>query len=483
MKISPMLTAIMGLVLCGNCGAKELTAEKIGNLQGHGDAYVGTDPRRLIKDQKVLDNLESWQDLKFGFFVHWGAYSQWGRESWTLSPEKDWGRSKTPAWKACGEDLDRYRQAYWDLNKTFNPVGFDAEKWADMAASAGMKYFVFTTMHHDGFVMFDSKYTDYKITGPDCPYHTQKNPDVTKALFDAFHKKGFKIGTYYSKPSWYNNDFWIKDRPITDRNANYDVTQEPERWERFVQFTHNQIDQLMSNYGKIDILWLDGGWVNPAQKHQDIRMAEIAAKGREKQPGLIVVDRTIHGEFENYVTPEQKVPAEALSYPWETCMTMGKSWSYKENDVFKPTIDCIHLLVDVVSKGGNLLLNLGASPDGWFDPIAVKQMKEIGAWMDVNGEAIYATRPVAPYKSGKVAFTRKKTGEINAIYLADKDEKMPESITISGLDASFVKSVKLLGSGSIKSFRIEDNQLVVSLPEAIRQNPPCNYAWTFVLGQ
>jgi alpha-L-fucosidase len=305
---------------------KELTEAEIAAFQDHGANYVNKDPRQFIKDPKVLKKLTEWQDWKFGFMVHWGACSQWGaRESWTLSAEKDWGRSTMPQWKESGENLDKYREMYWNLNKTFNPSGFSASQWAKLAKTAGMKYFVFTTMHHDGFCMFDSKFTDYKITGKDCPYNTSKTADVTKELFNAFRQEGLKIGAYYSKPSWHNDNFWIKGQPAPTRNANYDITKEPERWERFVQFTHNQITQLMSDYGPIDILWLDGGWVKPNKNGQDIRMNEIAANARRQQPGLIVVDRATHGEFENYVTPEQQIPKQALDYPWETCMTMGRS--------------------------------------------------------------------------------------------------------------------------------------------------------------
>jgi len=461
---------------------KQYTEAEIAAIQGHGGAYVDTDPRKFIRDPKVLQKLTEWQDLKFGFMVHWGAYSQWGaRESWTLSEEKDWGRSQMTQWKACGQNMDLYRKMYWDLNKTFNPTNFNAAQWASLAKNAGMKYLVFTTMHHDGFCMFDSHFTDYKITGPDCPYRTNASADVTKELFNAFRKEGFMIGAYYSKPSWHHEDFWIKGKPAPTRNANYSVTNEPARWERFVKYTQNQMDQLLSDYGRVDILWLDGGWVNPDNESQSIRMEEIAANGRKKQPGLIVVDRTIHGEFENYATPEQKIPEKALDYPWETNMTMGKSWSYNADEQFKTTHAVLNKLVDVVSKGGNFLLNLGASPEGWFHPTAVRQMEEIGAWMKVNGDAIYATRSIAPYRSGKIAFTQNKNGRINAFYMADEKEAMPATVTISGMDLSGIKSVRLLGVGPLTGWELQNGQLVIRIPEAVRAAPPCASIWTFAL--
>ena len=483
LAMSALLCFALGTMLFSlqHAVAAEDAEAKIAALQGHGGAYVDVDPRQYIKDPKVLDKLAQWQDLKFGFMVHWGPYSQWGVvESWALCPDKDWGRAGSAPWKASGENFDEFRKLYWGLNKTFNPVKFSAEKWARMAKSTGMKYFVFTTMHHDGFCMFDSKATDYKITAQDCPYHVNPKPDVTKELFNAFRQEGLWIGAYYSKPSWHNNDFWIKGVPVTDRHANYDVDKDPARWERFVQFTHTQIDQLLSDYGPVDILWLDGGWVNPKTRNQDVRMAEIAANGRAKQPGLMVVDRTIHGEFENYVTPEQKIPEKALAYPWETCMTMGKSWAYKPNEEFKSVNVCIHMLVDVVAKGGNFLLNLGASPEGEFHPTAVKQMTEIGAWMDVNGKAIHATQALAPYRWEKFAFTRSKDGTINAIYLADEGEAMPTAFTIGGIDVSGIASVELLGYGQV-NHRLEGGRLAVTIPKAMQDKPPCQHAWTLAL--
>lgn len=445
------------------------------------------DPRALIQDPLVLEKVAEWQDLKFGFFVHWGAYSVWGcRESWPMvatpgNKFPDWGRHEIPAWEECGKDMEAFRQRYWALNKQFNPTEFNAEAWADLAKQAGMKYFVFTTKHHDGFAMYDTKFSDYKITAPDCPYHTSPTADVTKHLFDAFRAKDFKIGAYYSKPDWHHDDFWWKERTAVGRDANYSVTEHPVRWERFVQFTHNQIDELMSNYGEIDILWFDGMWVAEKSKWQDLRMRHIARDARKKQPGLMVVDRMIHGRYENYLTPEQRIPPVALDYPWETCMTMGNRWSYKPDDEFKSTATCIHMLVDVVSKGGNFLLNLGASPEGWFHPTAVKQMKEIGAWMDINGGAIHGSKAIAPYKSGKVAFTQNKDGSVNAIYLAEEGEAMPETVTVEGLDIGKIKKVELLGSGAVKKFKQKKGVLTISVPEAVRNNPPCACAWTFVL--
>ncbi len=463
---------------------KELTESEAAAAQGHGGPYAKTDPRFCIRDPLVLRKLEGWQDLKFGFFVHWGLYSRWGCiASWPLSQAREWKRSTLPVWSEVGQDMDAFRERYWDLNKEFNPVKFDPRQWVELAETAGMKYFVFTTKHHDGFAMFDTQLSDYKITGASCPFGSNPKANVTKELFSAFREKGFMIGAYISKPDWHHDDFWTKDRPAPDRHTNYDVVEEPERWERFVQFTQGQINELMSDYGRIDILWLDGGWVQPRTRNQDIRMDEIAANSRKKQPGLIVVDRTVHGEFENYVTPEQRIPEKALDYPWETCMTMGDGWGYNVNRKYKPTRQIVHMLIDVVSKGGNFLLNLGGSPEGYFHPTGVKQMGEIGEWMKVNGSAIYATRPISPYKSGNICFTMSKDGKrINAILLAEDGERMPGTLTIEGVNVDGVEKVALLGFENTLHFeKTGPSNLTVTIPEQARSNPPCAFAWTFVM--
>ncbi|MBK7099003.1 MAG: alpha-L-fucosidase [Sphingobacteriales bacterium] len=267
-------------------------------------------------DVKIQNRLEEWRDLKFGLLMHWGPYSQWGVvESWSICPEDlSWavGGQK----KEVADNYFDYVKAYENLQTTFNPTKFNPEKWAAAAKYAGMKYMVFTTKHHDGFSMFDTKYTDYKIT---------------------------------------------------DKKT-------------FVDFTHKQVNELVTGYGQVDILWFDGGWVrkttdeevkkyladtsegsrwarNP--QNQDINMAGLVKEVRAKQPNILVVDRAVEGPEQNYLTPEQQIPAEPIADPWETCMTMGNSWSYVPNDVYKPAKEIIEKLVDIVSKGGNYLLNIG----------------------------------------------------------------------------------------------------------------------------
>lgn len=429
-------------------------------------------------DPLVLKKLEWFQDMKFGLLMHWGPYSQWGVvESWSLCPEDEgWCQRKGPFAGVYAE----YKRAYENLKTSFNPVKFDPAAWASAAKAAGMRYVVFTTKHHDGFCMFDSKETDYKITDKDCPFSAHRKRNVTREIFDSFREKGFGVGAYFSKPDWHATDYWWSYFPPLDRNVNYDVKKYPERWESFRQFTFGQIRELMSEYGKMDILWLDGGWVNPGNRGQDINMQRIAEMARSFQPGLIVVDRAVPGRYENYRTPEQEVPEKPPDYLWETCMTMATSWSYVPDDTYKPTRKLVHLLVDVVAKGGNFLLNIGPSPEGELPPVSLDRLRDIGDWMRVNGGAIYSSRPLAPYVDGNVRFTQLRDGGINAIYLADEKETSPPvTVSIATNTPKKGSAVTMLGVREPLKWELSGKGFLIHVPEEIRKNPPCNHAWTF----
>jgi alpha-L-fucosidase len=427
-------------------------------------------------DPLVWDKLDRFQDWKFGFMMHWGIYSQWGCiESWPLVEADKWARpDDLPAWTERGRNFERFFRDYVALNQTFNPQEFDPNKWVAAAQDAGMKYVVFTTKHHDGFCMFDTRQTDYRTTDPSCAFHTSPKANVVKEVFDVFRAAGFGIGAYYSKSDWHHPGYWAPDWPHKDRNVNYDTKKYPEKWATFVGFTHSIVEELMTGYGPVDVLWLDGGQVRPPQ--QDIDMPRLAAMARSHQSGLMIVDRTVGGRFENYRTPEQEVPEKAMPYIWETCMTMATQWSYKPNDQYKSTRQLIHLLVNIVAKGGNFLLNVGPSPDGELPEPALQRMREIGQWMKVNGEAIYGTRPVPPYKVGPVCLT-KKGEKFYAICLAPEGRTtLPERIEVTPIRGA--KSVRLLGADAELEWTVTPAGLSVVLPDSVRQTPPCEHAWT-----
>ncbi len=464
------------------------------------------------KDEAVLQKLDEWQDLKFGLLMHWGTYSQWGIvESWSLSPEDYGWCERTKGTNP--NDYFTYKKEYEDLKLSFNPIGFNPEKWANAANDAGMKYVVFTTKHHDGFCMFDSKYTDYKITDKETPYSVNPKANITKEIFDAFRAKGLWAGAYFSKPDWSNPYYWDPKFPPFDRNVNYDPALYPDKWEKFVEFTHNQIMELMTDYGKVDILWLDGGWVaeKPASLieqsyarkegltpsgfiknrtvNQDIRMDELAAKARKKQPGLIVVDRAVHGPNQNYLTPENRVPETQLPYPWESCIIAGGGWGWVPNPQYMSPKEAIHMLVDIVAKGGNLLYNIGPGPDGRWPEAAYTLLTAMGNWIKVNGEAIYSTRAIEPFKSDNICLTQKKdTKEVYAIYLDQTDnktlaEKLPASFTIKGIFAADNAKLAVLGSKENLKWENTAEGVKVYIPTSIRTNPPCDLAWTVSISQ
>ncbi len=443
-------------------------------------------------DPAVREKLEQWQDYKFGLLMHWGTYSQWGIvESWSLCPEDEgWCERKGP----YAQDYFTYKKAYENLQTSFNPTKFNPEGWAAAAADAGMKYVVFTTKHHDGFCMFGTKQTTYSITDPSCPFSKDPRADVLAGVFNAFRAKGFMTGAYFSKPDWNTKDYWWSRFPPKDRNVNYDPKKYPERWQAFKDFTYRQIEEIMSNYGRVDILWLDGGWVRPKRTidttvewqrgityDQDIDMDRIAAMSRKHQPGLLVVDRTVAGANENYATPEQQVPPTFVQHPWESCVTLGNSWSYVPNDTYKSSREVVHLLTTIVSRGGNLLLNVGPGPDGEWDPVAYQRLKEVGAWMKVNGEAIYGTRADGALgPQGSFVFTR-KGGDIYAINQAKAGEVVPEKVSLTDIHPGKYVQVRLLGYPKLLKWTAVPGGCEVKLPAAARKVAEGKEAWVLEL--
>lgn len=426
-------------------------------------------------DPLVKAKLVKWQDQKFGMIIHWGLYAVPGIvESWTLCAE-DWiTRDSTISY-------DEYKKWYFGLKKDFNPVNFNPEQWAKAGKDAGMKYLVFTTKHHDGFCLFDTKETDFKIS--DGPFKSNPRADAAKYIFEAFRNNGFMIGAYYSKPDWHSENYWWPAYPTADRNNNYDIRRFPWRWNAFKQYTYNQISELTHNYGQVDILWLDGGWVRPLETvneevlswgarippwSQDVDIPRIAAMARQAQPGLLVVDRTVHGEFENYQTPEQRVPAQQLPYPWESCITLGGAWSYVPGDKFKSANKVIHTLIEIVAKGGSLLLGVGPGPDGTLQQPVIDRLEEIGKWMKVNGIAIYNTRITDHYNEGNIFFTKDKTGSGKyALVCLPENEPLPATVEWGTNIPRKGSAITLLQTGQKVKWKNENGRIKVTLPSAL----------------
>lgn len=439
------------------------------------------------EDALVKEKLDKWQDQKFGIIIHWGLYAVPGIiESWALCSE-DWiERDSTMAY-------DDFKKWYWGLKKDFNPVNFNPQSWAQVAKEAGMRYLVFTTKHHDGFAMFDTQQSDFKIT--DGPFKAHPKADVAKHVFDAFRKEGFMIGAYFSKPDWHTEYYWWPKYATPNRNNNYDIRKHPWRWNQYKQFTYNQISELMHNYGSMDILWLDGGWVRPRETvneevlswgapipewSQDIDMPKIAAMARKAQPGLLMVDRTVHGPYENYQTPEQRVPATQLAYPWESCMTLGSAWGYVPGDQFKSPAKVIHTLVEVVAKGGSLLLGIGPRPDGTLPEEAVARLQAVGQWMKKNGAAIYNTRTTTAYQEGATFFTRSKNGNIHyALICLPENEAAPKEVVWKNNLPKKGSTIKWLQTGEKVKWKREGDSVRVYVPASAVNAKNANPALAF----
>jgi alpha-L-fucosidase len=454
------------------------------NSEGEKHSSTHKEPPYLWPaDEAVSQNLQQWQDWKFGVIIHWGPYSQWSIvESWSLCPEDE------PWCERRGEfahDYYTYVKEYQKIREIFNPTQFNPETWAKACHDAGMKYLVFTTKHHDGFCMYNSKHTDYKITDPGSIFSQHPKSNITKEIFDAFRSYNMGVGVYFSKADWHSKDYWWPYFPVFDRNVNYDPEKYPERWNRFKEFTYNQTEELMTDYGDVDILWLDGGWVRPAgtlteetrpwlgknQWVQDIDMPRIARMARDHQPGLLIVDRTVHGEFENYRTPEQQVPEKTLPYPWESCITLGDSWySTGPKERYKSANWAIHTLVNIVAKGGNLLLGIGPDKTGAMVPEVYQRLKEIGEWIKINGEAIYNTIPLEPFNEGNYCYTQSKDGKkINIFYLINENGEIPDEIIIPFHFSSNIQQVELLGYNSNIRLQNSESKFYIEVPEEFKR--------------
>ncbi|UCH36300.1 MAG: alpha-L-fucosidase [Armatimonadota bacterium] len=368
----------------------------------------------MAKRKQDAERMKWWSDARFGMFIHWGVYAIPARGEWVMHNEK------IPA------------EEYAPLADKFNPKRYDPQEWVALAKEAGMKYMVLTSRHHDGFSLFDSKVSDF--TAP----KTAAGRDLIREYVDACHNARMKVGFYYSLLDWRYQPYW--DGPEKD----------PEGWADFLQYVHAQVRELMTNYGKIDILWYDGGWPHDANAWQSKR---VNAMVRRLQPHIIINNRSQLPE--DFGTPEQKI--EASQRPWESCMTMNDNWGYVPgNNRYKRTDQLIQNLVRCVSGGGNYLLNVGPKRDGTFPVMAQIRLKQIGRWMKANGQSVYGCGP-APFADEAVGLT---TAKGNTVYL--HLFRWPgESVSVAGVTVP-VTSAKVLATGQRVSVKQDGDQLMLS---------------------
>jgi alpha-L-fucosidase len=369
-------------------------------------------------------DVEQWRQMKFGLFIHWGPVSLKGTEiGWSRGGERR-GQSGTGSIPV---------EIYDNLYKQFNPIKFNADQWAQIAKEAGMKYLVFTSKHHDGFCMFDSKLTDYKITNS--PFKR----DVVKELADACHKTGLKLGFYYSPVDWHHPDY------RTENHA------------RYIEYLHGQLRELCSNYGKVDIIWFDG-LGGTAKDWDSENLFKII---RQLQPHVIINNRA--GLPADHDTPEQTIGKFQSDRPWETCMTLCQQWAWKPDDQMKSLKQCIHTLVLVTGGDGNFLFNVGPMPDGGIEPRQVARLKEMGDWLKRYGESIYGTRG-GPFKPTSWLASTHKGNAIYVHILAWPGD----TITLPPISRNIISSLLLTGGSSTVTVKRTEKSIDILVPKAGR---------------
>lgn len=424
---------------------------------------------QLVSSQQLSrdERMKWWREARFGMFIHWGVYAQWagvyqGHEQLRGGAEWIMNRFKIPV------------AEYQEKAKEFNPVKFDAEEWVRTAKNAGMKYIVITAKHHDGFAMFKSNASKWNIAEA-TPY----GKDVLKLLAAACKKYGIKLGFYYSQAQDWNNpggsvsrkiasEGWLNpdsakiDAYTKAHNGHWDPAQETSTFAEYIdRVAVPQVKELMTNYGDVAVLW----WDTPTNMTD-----EAALKLQEHlkyQPNIITNDRLKRPNFPGDTkTPEQKIPtlSELDGKDWETCMTMNGTWGYRSSDnKWKSTETLIHNLCDIASKGGNYLLNVGPKPDGTFPEQSVNALKEIGEWMKLNGEAIYATM-ASPFETPAWwRCTKKDTKDGTALYLSVFNWPADGKLLVPGLKNQMI-SARLLATGEALKVQPSADGMVISLP-------------------
>ena len=356
--------------------AFRLPAQVLAN--GEPDTGDANEGKKLVQGDvsETAGRMQWWSDARFGMFIHWGLYSQWGCHY----PDTN-GNLLNGSTEHMMRHLQIHLADYAKIADVFNPTNFSADEWVGIAKDAGMKYMVITTKHHDGFAMFNSPSSDYNIVKR-TPWHR----DPVKELSEACQKQGLKFGVYYSL----GRDWEDPDVPTRDgyRSNTWDFPDETNKvfaryFERKVK---PQLTELLTQYGPIAVVWFD-----TPEKISGAQSRELVALIHKYQPNCIINSR-VGNRLGDYGVQEQKIPGSGDTQPWETCMTLNGHWGYFLGDEkWKPARTCITNLADIVSKGGNYLLNVGPTGEGIIPQGAVEDLKQVGVWMKVNGESIYGT--------------------------------------------------------------------------------------------
>jgi alpha-L-fucosidase len=390
--------------------------------------------------------MEWWREARFGMFIHWGVYAIPAGE-WKGEPVKgisEWIQSKGQIPEAD----------YAVLKDQFNPVQYDADAWVRLAKGAGMKYIVITSKHHDGFCLWDSGQTEWDIAST--PY----KKDLLKPLAEACRKHGVKLCFYHSIMDWKHPDYGVKkpwrgnvDNPAPDMDV-------------YTAYMKAQLKELLTEYGDIGVLWFDGEWEG-AWTHE--RGVDLDDYLREIQPSLIINNRVDkgrqgmkgmnkEGDFRgDFGTPEQEIPHEGFpGVDWESCMTMNTSWGYKaSDDKWKSTEVLIRNLVDIASKGGNYLLNVGPTAEGLIPAPSVERLKEMGEWMKVNGESIHGTSASVLPKLDWGRCTMKVSGKTTTFYLHVFNWPKDGKLVVPGLQLKKAKASLLDGGEKLNGRSVD----------------------------
>jgi len=406
-----------------------------------GDAHANQSLVKLDPPEVIAARLAWWSDARFGMFIHWGLYSQWGCHY----PGPD-GKLLNGKTEHMMRHLQIPRLEYAKIANLFNPVKFDADAWVRTARDAGMKYMVITSKHHDGFAMFNSPSNDYNIVK-----RTPWARDPIKELSEACRRAGLKFGVYYSLGrDWDDPDVPTdRMRDGSTRTNYWDFPDESAKvfsryFERKVK---PQIRELLTQYGPIDMLWFDTPEkISPAESIELIKLIHSI------QPDCIVNQR-VGNRYGDYRVEEQSIPVERLTDPWETCMTLNGHWSYYLGDERWKTPETVtRNLIDIASKNGNFLLNVGPTGEGIIPAPAISCLEAVGRWLAVNGAAIYGTTGSTLGKPAWGRVTEKHAAGRTTIYLHVFNWPADNRLVVPGLDAARVESAKLITGGHLLKY-------------------------------